>query len=65
MSNKNKFTMELVWHNCYDCKNYSLYDVASAGDTCFYKCRYCDRIDRTSFNNKVRYEKCKNFERVD
>ena len=46
--------------NCYDCKNYQLYDVCSCGDGCRYKCIKNNRIDSiVSLNCNVHYEKCK------
>lgn len=50
--------------NCYECKHYDLYDVAGAGDMCWYKCDLKeDRDTGTSMNTKCKYVKCKNFEK--
>lgn len=48
--------------NCYKCKHYKLYDVASAGDMCWYKCNLKDERDiGTSMNTRYRYVRCKNY----
>jgi len=48
--------------NCYKCKHYNLFDVASVGDGCRYKCSKFDRIDHSGMNTRVHYEKCNEFE---
>ena len=49
--------------NCFKCKYYYLYDVASAGDCSWYKCKKCKEIhDRHSGNTYYRFRKCKEFE---
>ena len=48
--------------NCYKCKQYNLFDVASVGDGCRYKCNKYNRIDRSGMNTRVHYEKCNEFE---
>lgn len=51
--------------NCYECKYYKLYDVASCGDGCWYKCTKCDRKDNcVSMNERVHLERCKDFKEV-
>lgn len=46
--------------NCYECKNYQLYDVCSCGDGCRYQCIKNNRIDSVvSMNCNEHYEKCK------
>lgn len=47
--------------NCYKCKHYSLYDVASFGDYCRYRCNKFDRIDEHHMNDSTNYVKCKEF----
>ena len=48
--------------NCYGCKYYDLYDVASAGGYCRMKCKKHNRIDNTTdMNEREHYEKCKDF----
>lgn len=49
--------------NCYECKNYQLYDVCSCGDGCRYQCIKNNRIDSVvSMNCNEHYEKCKRFD---
>lgn len=49
--------------NCYECKHYELYNVASVGDMCWYKCNLKDEKDAgTSMNTRCRYVRCKNYE---
>ena len=46
--------------NCYECKNYQLYDVCSYGDGCRYRCVKNNRIDDiVSMNCDEHFEKCK------
>lgn len=48
--------------NCYKCKYYDLYDVASVGGYCRMKCKKHNRIDNTTdMNEREHYEKCKDF----
>ena len=48
--------------NCYKCKYYELYNVASCGDGCWYKCIKYDRKDNcVSMNETEHYEKCKYY----
>ena len=48
--------------NCFDCKHYNLFDVASCGNSCRYKCTLKDRYDYHNMNNKHKFVKCKEFE---
>lgn len=55
--------LNLFKKDCYKCKHYDLYDVASAGDLCWYKCDLKEERDvGTSMNTKCKYVRCKNFE---
>lgn len=48
--------------NCYKCKHYDLYDVASCGDSYRYKCNKHNRIDDSvSMNEEEHYERCENY----
>lgn len=56
--------LNLFKKDCYKCKHYDLYDVASAGDLCWYKCDLKNERDiGTSMNTRCRYVRCKNFEK--
>jgi len=48
--------------NCYNCKHYALFDTASLGYGCRYKCVKLCRIDKANINYRVHYERCKQFE---
>ena len=48
--------------NCYNCKHYELFDVASVGDCCRYKCTIKDKYDRHSMNGRSNFVKCEDFE---
>jgi len=47
--------------NCYECKNYKLFDVVSCGDGCRYKCKIRDRYDYHSMNDEYNFVKCQQF----
>ncbi len=47
--------------NCYECKNYKLFDVASCGNGCRYKCTIKDRYDNHNMNDTCNFIKCKEF----
>ena len=51
------------YKNCFKCKNYKLEGVASAGDCCWYKCKYKDDNDTHSMNDWEYYCKCDKFEK--
>lgn len=48
--------------NCFDCKYYELFDVASVGDCCRYKCTLKDECNRHSMNDRTNFVKCEEFE---
>lgn len=48
--------------NCYNCKHYGLFDVASVGGRCRYKCNKYNRFDSSDMNCYTHYEKCKEFD---
>lgn len=48
--------------NCYECKHYQLFDVASCGNGCRYKCGLKGRYDNHNINNGIHFVKCKEFE---
>jgi hypothetical protein len=49
--------------NCFNCIHYNLYNVASVGDGCRYKCDKFNRIDGShSMNVKYKYVRCNGFE---
>lgn len=47
--------------NCYDCKYYNLFDVASSDNSCRYKCNIKNRYDYHSMNDKYNLVKCEGF----
>lgn len=49
-------------NNCYQCKHYELFDVASCGGKCRYKCRLKNTYYCPSMGDKVNLVKCKEFE---
>lgn len=51
--------------NCYKCKYYKLYDVASCGDCCWYECIKHNRKDNgVSMNEKEKLVRCKDFKEL-
>lgn len=48
--------------NCFKCKHYNLFDVASYGDSCRHKCTLKERYDSHSINSNYKFVKCKEFE---
>ena len=48
--------------NCYKCKHYELYDVASCGGKCTYKCMKKNRLDCCDINDNEKFIKCEEFE---
>lgn len=50
--------------NCFDCKYWDLYNVASYGDGCDYKCSKTGHQTphMISSNCRTYFRKCKNFE---
>ena len=48
--------------NCYECKHYRLFDVASCGGKCRYKCGLKNRIDYNNINDDEKFIKCNEFE---
>ena len=48
--------------NCYECKHYRLFDVASCGGRCRYKCSLKNRIDYNNINDDEKFIKCEDFE---
>lgn len=48
--------------NCFKCKNYNLFNVASAGGWCKYECSKYNRIDEHAMNDKYNFRKCNDFE---
>lgn len=48
--------------NCFKCKHYNLFDVASVGNRCRYKCNKLNRMDSHNMNNHYNFIKCKLFE---
>ena len=48
--------------NCYECKHYRLFDVASCGGKCRYKCIKKDRYDYCDINDDEKFIKCEDFE---
>lgn len=60
---KHKIDIKLK-RNCFDCRYYKLFDVASVGDSCRYKCSLKDRYDYHSMNDKYNLVKCKEFKEI-
>ena len=58
-----KSILDIGKKNCYECKHYTLDNVAGCGDCCFYKCKlYNRKDDGVSFNETTHLERCKAFE---
>ena len=53
--------------NCFECKYYYLEDVAGAGDCCWYNCKIYKEYhkDRHKMNDRYKYRKCKDFDKVE
>ncbi len=47
--------------NCFNCKHYKLSNVASAGDTCWYRCSKTQKENMHSMNDKEHFEKCSEY----
>ena len=47
--------------NCFDCKHYKLHDVSSCGGSCRYKCILKNTYHKHSFNDRIKFTKCKEF----
>lgn len=48
-------------HNCFKCKFYKLYNVASVGDRCCYKCDKLNQINDHTMNDHEYWKKCRYF----
>lgn len=49
--------------NCFKCKYYKLHDVVSGGNRCRYNCTIKNRYYNHNFNDRVKFTKCKEFEK--
>lgn len=47
--------------DCYKCKHYELYNVASCGGKCTYKCMKKNKLDYCNINDKKKFIKCEEF----
>ncbi len=58
-----KFYINLKFKkNCFECKYYNLYNVASVGNHCTYKCQKFNNINEHKINDKYNFIKCECYE---